>query len=339
MRSKYHLAGRAFWVRDESPSDLAIVKECCEDDTYRLSQAGLNPRIVVDIGANIGAFAIQAAALWPQARILAFEPEPENYELLCENIAANGFEDRIAPVWAAVGNAGQVYVNSAYGKSRVTDDAGWGVPVESRALPEIFEAEKITRCDVLKIDAEGAEYTILDGTAEEALRRVDYLCMEYHRVTDGYRQKLGELLTRLQEDFDLSVQKYTTMPSLPSGYVHGAGMVFGRRNISIAERELLAEGRADDEGAVTLQFQVPDGHESWHVTSAAARSTSTTASRCTLSVPAGNTAGIGLDSGDYSVLNGIRAGLGGRDTLGMQWTGLSAGAVVVGRIVLTDLGR
>ncbi|MFI7019997.1 FkbM family methyltransferase [Streptomyces sp. NPDC050164] len=338
MRTKQRLDGCALWVRDESPSDLAIIKECCEDDTYRLSQAGLDPHTVVDIGANIGAFAVQAAALWPQARILAFEPEPENYELLCENIAANGFEDRIVPARTAVGVSGQAYVNSAYGKSRVTGDADWGTPVESRTVAEIFEAEKISRCDVLKIDAEGAEYTILDRAAGEALRRVDYLCMEYHRVTD-YGQKLGELLTRLQEDFDLSVQKYTTMPPLPSGTVHGAGMVFGRRNTSLAERELLGEGRADDEGTVTLRFQVPDGPENWYITSAAARSTSSTASRCTLAVPAGNTTAMGLDNGDYSVLGGISAGVHRRDTVGMEWTGLSAGAVVVGRIVLTAPGR
>jgi hypothetical protein len=45
---------------------------------------------VVDIGSNLGYYALLAATLvGPKGRILAIEPEPQNYELLTMNITVN----------------------------------------------------------------------------------------------------------------------------------------------------------------------------------------------------------------------------------------------------------
>jgi hypothetical protein len=50
---------------------------------------GSAPRTVVDIGANIGIFTLYARQQWHDARIVAFEPAPENFALLQENLRSS----------------------------------------------------------------------------------------------------------------------------------------------------------------------------------------------------------------------------------------------------------
>ncbi len=60
---------------------------------------------VVNVGANIGTVAIPLVKQFGFARGVACEPEPANFDLLRLNILANGLEDRIAAVRAAVGTS------------------------------------------------------------------------------------------------------------------------------------------------------------------------------------------------------------------------------------------
>src|SRR4029079_12602097 len=53
-------------------------------------------RTIVDIGANVGIFAIYAAQSNPHTKIYCFEPERLNFDSLRLNIDVNGFEDRVA---------------------------------------------------------------------------------------------------------------------------------------------------------------------------------------------------------------------------------------------------
>ena len=62
----------------------------------------LRGRTFVDIGANLGTSTIPAVARFGASHALAVEPEPTNYELLRCNILANGLEDQVTAVRAAV---------------------------------------------------------------------------------------------------------------------------------------------------------------------------------------------------------------------------------------------
>jgi FkbM family methyltransferase len=57
--------------------------------------------VMWDIGANVGIYSLYAAAT-RQARVLAFEPNPANYALLCGNIAINRLGDAISPFGIAL---------------------------------------------------------------------------------------------------------------------------------------------------------------------------------------------------------------------------------------------
>ena len=42
----------------------------------------LNPKIIFDIGGNIGITTVYLASIFPDAKIYTFEPLPENFEIL-----------------------------------------------------------------------------------------------------------------------------------------------------------------------------------------------------------------------------------------------------------------
>jgi len=59
-------------------------------------------RTIVDIGANMGSFAVYAAQSRPDARIFCYEPEQQNFRLLKQNIEINGLEGRVSVFHCAV---------------------------------------------------------------------------------------------------------------------------------------------------------------------------------------------------------------------------------------------
>lgn len=141
-----------------------------------------NGMVVVDIGANIGYYTLIAARLvGKKGTVYAFEPEPSNYKLLCENIAINGYTN-IVPIEKAISNTSgkaKLYVDRAMGD--VSSFAKANVLLHSKNLSACLEVETVTlddffertvgddRIDLMKIDVEGAEELVIGG-ADRVLR-------------------------------------------------------------------------------------------------------------------------------------------------------------------------
>jgi FkbM family methyltransferase len=148
-------------------------------------------RTVIDIGANIGTFAVLAAQAAPAARVLCFEPAPDTAALLRRNLTMNGVAARVVIEERAVyGVAGQVELVSPPQSSmrRVRppgSEDGITVRAEAVTLPEIFDRHAVDRCDVLKIDCEGAEYDLLRACPSSVLDRVDRIALEFHEWRPG----------------------------------------------------------------------------------------------------------------------------------------------------------
>lgn len=168
-------------------SDGWTVQETILTDYYRLDRLHLTNANVLDLGANIGAFSIAAAARFPQSRIFAYEPEPDNFKMLCANIALNGFEARISPRrLGCSGDNDGLLLN-------VTDNAAghshyWAgeetIRVPTVSLKSIMEREGISQCDLLKMDVEGSEYETLYAADAETLEKISRLYIEYHNIVD-----------------------------------------------------------------------------------------------------------------------------------------------------------
>lgn len=152
---------------------------------YCLTDLDLAPgAVAVDIGAHVGVVSVYLARRYG-ARVLAFEPQPDNYQRLLRNIAVNGVGHLVTPHNLAITGDGRPV---GLGGGHNGNSGGWSIYEHAVALPgaqasatlaEVFAQHKLERVDLLKIDCEGAEYEILQA-AGPLLGRVDRLVMELH---------------------------------------------------------------------------------------------------------------------------------------------------------------
>ena len=136
--------------------------------TTDLVRAELRPGdVVLDIGANIGYFTlIFAKGVGPAGRVFAFEPEPGNFALLEENVAANGYRNVALARLAVSDRAGRarLYLDAGNaGDCRVYDshDHRPSVDVETVRLDD--HLVRLDRVDLIKMDIQGAEPAALRG--------------------------------------------------------------------------------------------------------------------------------------------------------------------------------
>lgn len=131
---------------------------------------------VVDIGSNIGYYSLIAAKLaGNNGKVYAFEPEPNNYNLLVKNIKINNYAN-IIPIQEAVSNKRgntKLFIdkinlgNPSFSKNNVPTPKEGFVKVEAITLDEFFEnVVKDSKVDIIKMDTQGAEGLIVEGAGK-----------------------------------------------------------------------------------------------------------------------------------------------------------------------------
>ena len=185
--------GRPLWVRRES-TDPLVLEQGVEFRSGFLPP-GFIPRTVLDLGANIGITPSVFAARWPNARIIAVEPELHNFELLQRNCSP---APHITAVQGAVWHSdGDLEIlnpdSSAYGY-RVGESAREhpaSQAVQGLSIPTIMQRYSLESLDVVKMDIEGAEKDVFRSNADTWLPHVRVLIVELH---DRFRPGCSEAL-------------------------------------------------------------------------------------------------------------------------------------------------
>jgi FkbM family methyltransferase len=134
--------------------------------------------VLWDVGANVGAYALIAAAIQPEARVVAVEPGYANYAALCENVVLNGVESSVLPVPAALAESSRsgtlalsrVEPGAAIHALDAPGPAAYAQPVLVHALDDLVELHGLPPPTLLKVDVDGSEARVLAG-ATAALRR------------------------------------------------------------------------------------------------------------------------------------------------------------------------
>ena len=147
---------------------------------------------VIDIGANAGFFSAFAASRFPGAKVFSYEPIDVNFRQLLRNKSINENAGILCFPKAVCGDPGEIELNFDSNDSFTTsasvfkesDTKNKTVSVPCVSLPEIFDEHNIERCDLLKIDCEGAEYGILYKCPIKYLHRVVQMAMEVHKGTE-----------------------------------------------------------------------------------------------------------------------------------------------------------
>jgi len=169
----------------------------------------------IDVGANIGFFSLLAASrVGSGGRVIAFEPNPSNCELIHRSITANGFEKIITLHSAAVAEKkGQLYftapgIDSNGRVINPAEAAGGAITlssVEAVALDDVLA--DTNRVDVIKIDVEGAEARVWQGMRQTIQRHRPILAFEFSPILLRQTSEVdpGKFLEEIQSDYDLFI--------------------------------------------------------------------------------------------------------------------------------------
>ena len=185
--------------------DAQIVAEIFLDNCYVRDLILGDRPIVVDIGGYIGDFAVYAAKYLNARRVVTCEPSPQNWALLKKNVSVNRYDDRIVTVNKAVTDGTDVMMNvdaAGRGQARVS---AYGPPAERRTrvpgmtLSSLVRDYELAAVDLLKIDCEGGEYSILLSTPTEVYSRIRNIVFECHEI-EGFVAKLKTVKERLREE-------------------------------------------------------------------------------------------------------------------------------------------
>jgi FkbM family methyltransferase len=203
--------GRKFWsVGLTEPEMLNLLS--------RVLSVGM---VMFDVGAYVGQFSLVASrACKGQITILAFEPTPQVFEQLQENIEANNCKG-VKCIQAALSDKpGQakfyIYPESHDQNSLrplASRDAR-SVDVTVETIDSICEQQNLTRLDFVKIDVEGNELGVLKGAVQTLARFHPLLTVEISRHQQAYGYSGAELRITL-DAAGYDVYRVETFPCQP----------------------------------------------------------------------------------------------------------------------------
>ena len=160
--------------------------------------------VVIDVGAHIGVFTVYSAKN-ADCTVYSYEPRPDNFELLKENVSLNKIEPRVKTFQFAVGGvSGSLeFCMDAEGLGQIGGSNGNKIIVRTVTLKEIFDSNKLLKVDFLKIDVEGKELEMLLNFPKEYFPRIKKIAMESH--TELITSKLTSYLS--SNDFNVRTLK------------------------------------------------------------------------------------------------------------------------------------
>lgn len=162
-------------------SDFPTIKEIFEIKIFDFQIK--KPKIIVDLGSNIGLSAKWFINKYPNAKIICFEPDTKNFEICKKNIKnlknVEVFNYAIMDLTTNVENTGfsgtnsSVFKKSKFGK------------LKSLSMKDLIKNFNIKNIDLLKIDIEGSQKELFEGDTIW-LNNVSNIFIETHKTKDGF---------------------------------------------------------------------------------------------------------------------------------------------------------
>jgi FkbM family methyltransferase len=182
-----------------------LTKEPCTIDWLNAIAAD---EVLLDCGANVGMYTIFAAVV-RRARVYAFEPESQNYALLCRNIVGNNLSDRVTAWPCALSNEmkfDRIHLSEfAAGGSCHSFGDNRDFQLKEAAFPFVqgsiaTTVDKLVADGVMpspnhiKIDVDGFEHRVIQGAAASlAHRALKSLIIEINPSLPEHQQMIRDL--------------------------------------------------------------------------------------------------------------------------------------------------
>jgi FkbM family methyltransferase len=189
--------------------------------------------VVIDIGANIGAWALWLAEQRPAMTGTCYEPDSAAAAYLRRNLALNGLagsvDVRAEAVSDRTGTALLFQAAPGDGTSSLQSVSHATHFRQETSVQTVSLADALERIEgdvsLLKIDCEGAEYAIVDRTPADAWKRIKRVVVEYHPApsekVDGLRARFAELGFRMLKERRRTVGEGTFWLARGTGFAPG----------------------------------------------------------------------------------------------------------------------
>jgi FkbM family methyltransferase len=197
-------------------SDKQVVEDVLLYAQYQGASSLHGVSLIVDAGSNIGTSAIYFLRAYPNARVIAIEPDPDNWLVLCKNMAPYGA--RVLCLQAALWHCEDQLMLE---KGAYRDGDAWStmttpqtlgcVPraqlVNAITVPQILQRYSDGIIDVLKIDIEASEKYLFDQSAQEWLRNVRMVVIELHddNCTHAFMHAISAIGGDITRDGELTI--------------------------------------------------------------------------------------------------------------------------------------
>ena len=237
------IQGIPFRMRPDTV-DMDVLKEVIEGDCYQLNHINLRKEPnVVDVGGHIGAFTKLAAWKWPHGKFYVYEANSLNHNIIEYNLSDIADKTTLYK-GACVGKipANHRLVIAGGQGNRVT--GGWGIiygdtVCEPSANSDVRTIDKfyslselfigLDKVDILKLDCEGSEFSIIKELSNDEMHKIDYLVCELH---------CGALphAPMTYQDFRAKILKHFVCPELEGRPTYNPSDLF---NFVACNRKLL----------------------------------------------------------------------------------------------------
>jgi FkbM family methyltransferase len=160
-------------------SDFGVYYQVFIDEQYSHLN-NLNPKLIVDCGANVGYTSAYLLSRFAGARVIAIEPFPDNAALARRNLEPYGERAEIieAAIWSR---------STSLVFERIEQGNEWGISVRQADANEKGNVKAIDirslpvdRIDILKVDIEGSEIELFREDADSWLPLVANIVIELH---------------------------------------------------------------------------------------------------------------------------------------------------------------
>jgi len=173
-----------------------LINEIFLEEEYKFISEEKSPRIL-DVGAHVGLATYYFKSIYPKAKIICYEPDPHNFEILERNVQSLGFRE-VETRNEAVSNiegkctfytnkkdsmAGSLLKTGAQSKGRNQ------INVKTVKFNEIIDEPT----HFLKLDIEGSEHKVIKSSGPNGFANVENIFCEFHHKTRRSSKYLAEI--------------------------------------------------------------------------------------------------------------------------------------------------
>lgn len=174
-------------IRGGASSDVFVFFQVFIANGYQplvdlLKQRNFVPKIVVDVGANVGYFSMLIRNVFRNARIVAVEPQPGNFKQLKKNLEHDSMTQFIqAALWTHDALLHMKDESAQQWAFQLTGDLPGAGNYQGFGLHTLILKSEVKKIDLLKLDIEGAEAKLFDDAAFlHTLNSIPCLALEIH---------------------------------------------------------------------------------------------------------------------------------------------------------------